>query len=199
MDFWWIPQKKEHVKFCEAKKSKYNNCQKDGALWRSTKVSELEIEYLEQEIQQIHTHSDYDVDIFNIDLLKINVSNTSTNNLKDFKTQVIKNNHLDTVLVDTGAKVSAWIATQSTKRGFTEKMLLFNSPPMSVKVLSWCTVTHGQSPVPVEWYLIEGTCESALSGAWQNSLTLFTSHQQKMFSNQLTWSLVRTKTNYNKY
>ena len=146
--------------------------QKGGALWRSTKVSELEVEYLEQEIRQIHTHSDYDVDIFNIDLLKINVSNTSINNLKDFKIQVIKSNHLDTVLVDTGAKVSAWIATQSTKRGFTEKMQLFNSPPVSVTVLSWSTVTHGHSSVPVEWYLTEGTFESILSGAVAKQLDI---------------------------
>lgn len=40
---------------------------------------------------------------FNIDLLKINVSNTSRNNLKSLKRQVIINNHGGTVLIDTGA------------------------------------------------------------------------------------------------
>ena len=74
--------------------------------YRNKKVCELELDDLEQKIQQIHTHNDYNADIFKIDFLKVNVSNTPTSNLKDFKAQVIINNHLGTVLVDTGAKVS---------------------------------------------------------------------------------------------
>ena len=99
----------EHVNSCKAKKYKCINCKKMGHYewdYRNKKVCELELDDLEQKIQQIHTHNDYNADIFKIDFLKVNVSNTPTSNLKDFKAQVIINNHLGTVLVDTGAKVS---------------------------------------------------------------------------------------------
>ena len=43
---------------------------------------------------------------FNVDLLKINVSNNPRNNLKSFKRQVIINNHGGTVLIDTGENFS---------------------------------------------------------------------------------------------
>ena len=133
----------EHIKSCEAKKSKCNNYKKMGhyeRVCRSKKFSELELDNLEQEIQQLHSHNCYDADIFNIDLLKINVSNSPTNNLKKFKAQVIINNYLSTVLIDTGEKVSACSALQATKWGFIEKIQLtqhkiksLNSLQMSVK------------------------------------------------------------------
>ena len=77
----------EHVKSCKAKKSKCNNCEKMGHYERvcRRRVSEIELDNLEQEIQQIYTDNDYGADIFKIDLLKINVSNTTTNTLNDFK------------------------------------------------------------------------------------------------------------------
>lgn len=60
----------------EAKKSKCNNCKKIRhyeQVSRSENVSKLELDNLEHEFQQIHTHNDYDPGIFKTDLLKINV------------------------------------------------------------------------------------------------------------------------------
>lgn len=100
--------------------------QKDGSLYewtgRSKKVSEVELDDPEQEIQQIHTYNDYDANILKTDLLKINISNTPTNNLKDFEAQVIINNHIGKVLVVTEAKVSACRVTQASKWVLTEEM-----------------------------------------------------------------------------
>ena len=106
------------------------------------------------------------------DLLKINISNTPTNNLEDFEAQVIINNHIGTVLVVTEAKVSACRVTQASKWVLTEEMQLiqhkikpFNSLPVLTKRISQCTVTHGQSSIPTEWYITEGTCKPVLSGS----------------------------------
>ena len=65
-----------HVKSYKAKKSKCNNCKKirhHEQVSRSENVSKLELDNLEHEFQQIHTHNDYDPGILKTDLLKINV------------------------------------------------------------------------------------------------------------------------------
>ena len=160
----------EHVKSCKAKKSKCNNCEKMGHYERvcRRRVSEIELDNLEQEIQQIYTHNDYGADIFKIDLLKINVSNTTTNTLNDFKEQVILNSRLGKVLVDTGTKVSGCSVTRPTKWQLIEKMQLtqqnvepFNIPQCLSK--EFLEIHKAKAPILVEWYITEDTFELVLS------------------------------------
>lgn len=60
-----------------------------------------------------------------MNLVKMNVSDpTPTNSPKDFKAQVIINNHLGTVLVDARAKASAFGPIQTNKCRLVEKLHL---------------------------------------------------------------------------
>ena len=99
----------DHVKKYKAIKVKCNNCKKVGhyeEVSRSKPVHELEI--TEKEIQQISIHSEYRAKMFSIELLKPNIikkaSHEQTNN---FRTHVVVNNHLSTVLFDIDTKSSA--------------------------------------------------------------------------------------------
>ena len=179
----------EHVKICKAKKSKCNNCNKIGhyeQVCRSKKVNEVDHEEKENDIQQLHTYYDnYGADIFTMGLLRLHT--TENGDLTDFRTQIIINKHLGTVLVDTGAKVSACSETQAVKWGLCEKMEKtrhkikpFNSPPVSVKGIARGTVTHAQTSIPVDWYVLEGSFEPILSGssAKQLGIIQFTPQQQ---------------------
>ena len=105
------------MKICKAKKSKCNNCNKIGhyeQVCRSKKVNEVDVEEKENDIQQLQTYyEDYGADITMMGLLRFH--KTENGDLADFRAQVIINKHLGTVLVDTGAKVSACSETQALK------------------------------------------------------------------------------------
>ena len=164
----------EHVKLCKARKATCNRCKKFGhyeQACRSKPVTKIEEEDTEKEIQKLSVE-DYNVTIFNISLLNISaLSSPNKEELNDFRTQLIINNHLSTTLVDTGAKISACSVNDAKKWGLLEKaypskhkIKPYNSPAIPVKGIAKCAVTHGMNSIPVEWYIIEGSCEPVLSG-----------------------------------
>ena len=81
------------------------------------------------------------------------------------------NNHLDLVLVDTGAKVSMCGAKQAHKWNLLSKMTSTHVKikPYKSKVIpafgeSRCAVSFGSRSVLVVWHIIKEDCEPVLAG-----------------------------------
>ena len=89
----------------------------------------------------------------------------------DFKAQVLINNKLDSVLADTGAGVSI-CGLESAKRwnllGRMSKSAVQIRPYKSKAIpnigVSTCGVSFGDRTVPVQWYIINESCEPILAG-----------------------------------
>ena len=89
---------------------------------------------------------------------------------KYFKVQVVVNNHLEYVIADTGARVSACGATEAKKWDLIDRMVPtqtkikpYNSA-VTAQGIARCAVTFGQNSVPAEWHILSGSCEPILSG-----------------------------------
>ena len=110
--------------------------------------------------------------LYNVNIFRIQEHHFKHNNQKkDFRTQVIVNNNLTDILADTGAKISVCGTTEAEKWNLIEKMYSsttkikpYNSPPIPILGIARCAVTFGTTSVPVQWHIIEGSCEPVLSG-----------------------------------
>ena len=98
---------------------------------------------------------------------------------KDFKVQVVVDNHLEHVIADTGARVSVCGTTQTKKWDLTDRMVptqtkikRYKSTVIKVQGIAKCAVTFGQNPVPVEWHILSGYCEPILSGVRAQQLDI---------------------------
>lgn len=165
---------RDHVRQCQAKKALCNGCGKTGhyeKVCRSKNVKQIDTETSDEEENQSAYKEDetYSINIFHINThAKWNhTSSTPT----DFQVQVIINNNLEKVLADTGAKVSVCGEQEARRYGLlkqmfhtTHKLKPYKSSPIPVKGISRCAVTFGQSSIPVEWNIIEGSCQPILSG-----------------------------------
>ena len=155
-----------HAKECPAKKSVCSKCDRTGhyatVCKSSTKhkaVNELTEESTPEEGEKV----------YNVNLFRISNSNDST---EDFKTELLINNHLDTVLADTGAGISVCSLGTARKWNIADRMTKTNlkiKPYKSKSIpaigVSTCSVSFGDRTVPVQWYIIRETCESILSGS----------------------------------
>jgi len=90
---------------------------------------------------------------------------------EDFKVQLLINNHLDTVLADTRADISVCGLDMAKKWNLLEGMCKTNakirpykSVPISAIGVGTCGVSFGDRTVPVQWHIIEESCEPILSG-----------------------------------
>ena len=117
----------------------------------------------------------------------------------DFKVQVVINNALDTVIADTGVRVSICGTKQAQKWNLlsklepaTTKIKPYNSVPIPVHGIARCAVTFASTSIPVEWHIMNGT----LFPAHVNQSFLVQSHyswvlsslllNQKQLSNQFS-------------
>ena len=83
---------------------------------QSKPVSKMDEEDAERTIQHIKIN-EYNATIFKIGLLKVDsLNNSQKGHQNDFKTQLIINNHLSIVLLDTSAKISVCSIIVQTKR-----------------------------------------------------------------------------------
>ena len=121
--------------------------------------------------------------LYSINLFRIET--TSKANLHDFKAQVAINNSIDSVIADTGAKVSVCSSHHAKKWGIWKKMIPsktqikpYNSKPIPVAGVARCSVTFGRRSTPVIWHIINATCEPILGGnsAIQLGILKFTQH-----------------------
>ena len=88
--------------------------------WNGNKGEKCEIE---QEIQQVPISPEYNIQIFYMVLFNVKmIIDTPSSPVTDVKTQVVVNNYLRKILIDPGAKVSAYSLHHANERGLTDKM-----------------------------------------------------------------------------
>ena len=99
--------------------------------------------------------------------------------------EVLVNGSLASVTADTGAKVSVCGKVEAKSWNLISRMIPtsvkikpYNSPSVKPQGMARCAVTFGQTSIPVEWYILDGTCEPILSGlaALQLGIVQFTKH-----------------------
>lgn len=108
-----------HAKQCPAKNAVCSNCNKVGHYAKVCK-SEKSVHEVSLENSEDEESSIYNVNIFR--LQRQDVGLRPDPNKDDFKVQLIINNHLDSVLADTGARVSVCGVNQARKWNLLEKM-----------------------------------------------------------------------------
>lgn len=158
-----------HAKQCPAKTSTCSNCGKTGHLAKACKsVRSIDQETVPAQQDESSEESLYNVNIFRV----ASTMKDSSSKSCDFKVQVLINSSLDTVLADTGAKVSVcgletakhWnLLDRMVKTGV--KIKPYKSKAIPAIGVSTCGVSFGDRTVPVEWHIIEESCEPILAGS----------------------------------
>ena len=154
-----------HAKLCPAKSSVCSKCSKKGHYAkvcpgeRSTK-----------DVQPVAAEDDVNEPLYNVNIFRVEELDTGARS-GDFKVELLVNNHLDTVLADTGAVVSVCGMPTAHKWGLVDRMSKTNvrikpykSDAISVSGVSTCGVSFGDRTVPVQWHIIEEPCEPILAG-----------------------------------
>ena len=158
-----------HAKQCPAKSSLCSNCGKMGHYAKACKS--------ERSVKSVQSASADDVGLVDESLYNVNIFRVSdveskpNDKLDDFKTQLLINNHLDTVLADTDAGVSVCGMSTAKRWNLLDRMSETNVKIKPYKSLiipavgvSTCGVSFGDRTVPVQWYIIEEACEPILAG-----------------------------------
>ncbi len=122
--------------------------------------------------------------VYNVNLFRI--KNSGNNNFdEDFRAELLINNHLDTVLADTGAGISVCSLEAAKKWNIHERMSEtslrikpYKSKSIPAIGVSTCSVSFGDRTVPVQWYIIEEPCESILSGSKASQLNIVKFNRQ---------------------
>ena len=170
---------------CPARTSKCYNCQRVGHFSKCCKST--------KDLRKVDEHNDgtdNDVTdlqdkIYNVNLFRVTTSN-GTQHSGDFNVEVVINNNLGRIIVDTGAKVSVCSLSQAKEWKLSEKMVPsktklkpFNSDPIKVEGQAICAVTFGSNSVPVKWHIISTDCEPILAGSSAIALGIITFNQKR--------------------
>ena len=109
-------------------------------------------------------------EIYNINFFRLNTF-SKNNDTDDFKAEVIINNSLDKVIVDTGTKVSVCEIHFAKKWSLLTKIVSskvrikpYKSNPITVIGEAICTVIYNSTSIPVTWNIINEPCEPILAG-----------------------------------
>ena len=152
-----------HARNCPAKSATCGNCRKVGhsaEVCKSKPFKEISLD-----------NEDDDAEVYNVNIFRLQSQEDTDSSAEDFKANVIINNHLHTLLADTGAKVSVCSIKQARKWDLLPRMT-----PTKVKIkpykstaipaigVSRCAVSFGNRSVPVLWYIIKENCEPVLAG-----------------------------------
>ena len=172
----------KHKETCPAKTANCNKCNRKGhftKVCKSKKVNQAKAESEEGVQDDEGSDSDGGSESYNVNLFRIKVANRvkpsflpKEHSNKDFKVQVVVNNNMDTVMADTGARISVCGSKQAKKWNLLSKMTPskarikpYNSPTIPVYGEALCAVSFGESSVAVKWHIISGSCEPILSGS----------------------------------
>ena len=175
----------EHVKTCPAKKTNCSSCGKKGhyeKVCRSKSIKSLETD----EVSEIPLDGEEEEEAYSINIFALASDNTKSKwnhaaNPSNFQVQVIVNNNLETILADTGAKVSVCGEKEAKRYGLLDRMTPsshklkpYKSATIPVQGIARCAVTFGSTSIPVEWNIIDGTCQPILSGNAAKELGIIT-------------------------
>ena len=89
----------------------------------------------------------------------------------DFTKNLFINNRIVKILIDTGAKISfcetkqakLWVILDKLKSS-SAKIHPYNSVSIKVRGTALCSVTYNDCIVPVEFYVLPGSCQPILEG-----------------------------------
>ena len=166
----------KHNQTCPAKNFKCRSCNKVGHYPNHCK-NNREVRFAESEQKATDQMEDiresiYNVNIFRLEAAKQPTQKKLSSDKHEFKVQVIANGSLASVTADTGARVSVCGNAEAEKWNLVEKMLPssvrikpYNSDSIPVLGMARCSVTFGETSIPVEWYILKGKCEPILSGS----------------------------------
>ena len=112
----------------------------------------------------------YQQNIWSVQLLN-NLPKFTAVKKNDFKKNLLVNNHLVKILIDTGAKVSVcgeqqeklWEIYDKMKPSFA-KIHRYKYAPIKVTGTALCFVSFKNRTVPVEFYILPGSCDPILDG-----------------------------------
>ena len=159
----------KHNGECKAKNMKCNVCGKTGHVEKCCR--RYKVNHSEAEQDEVSNRI-YNVNIFKVNVFDRNKFVTNKKGSKDFKVEVVINGAIATVTADTGARVSVCGKVQAQRWNLLQRMVPtsvrikpYNSPAVPTKGMARCSVTFGITSVPVEWYILDGTCEPILSGS----------------------------------
>ena len=166
-----------HSRQCPAKSGTCSKCKVVG---HSAKVckSEKSVQEISAEHSTDEEESVYNVNIFRL-LRKGRENDRSVDD--DFKVQLVVNNSLDSILADTGAKVSVCSRKQAEKWNLIDRMMPtkikikpYKSPAIPAVGETRCSVSFGARSVPVVWHVIEEPCQPVLAGIHAKELGIIT-------------------------
>ena len=150
---------------CPARKATCGKCGREGHYKDYCKSVQPvnEVDESNDDTEDVNALS-YSVNVFR-------VKASMKGNDCDFKTELMVNGKLDTVLADTGAKVSVCGLKKAMEWNLLDKMIKsdikikpYKSNPIPTVGASRCAVSFGSSSVPVEWQIIKDDCEPVLAG-----------------------------------
>ena len=162
----------KHKEVCPAKNAKCNKCGKVGHFGKVCKSPEG---LRQVELKEAHEEEG----VYNINLSRMKASvrsvkpkmSSGVQNKNDFKAQLVVNNCLDSVIIDTGAQISVCGTVQARRWNMLENMIPskvrikpYKSTPIPVHGQARCAVTFGQTSFPVVWHIMSGSCEQILAG-----------------------------------
>ena len=134
---------------------------------------------------------------FHVNVFRVKAS--SDGNDCDFKSEILVNGKLDTILADTGAKVSVCGLKKAKEWNLLDKMIKsdikikpYKSDLIPTLGASSGAVSFGASSVPVEWQIIQDDCEPDLAGVHAKQLEII-----KFCSNPSTFMPINMKTRNN--
>ena len=116
--------------------------------------------------------------VYNVNLFRLTQDGQNGKDRDDdFKVQLVINNKLDTVLADTGAKISVCSKKQEEKWGILERVTPtrdrikpYKSPVIPTIGEARCSVSFGARSIPVKWHIIEESCQPVLAGGHAKQL-----------------------------
>ena len=157
-----------HAKSCPAKTAA---CSKCGKVGHSAKVCKaVHVVQGQQAVDQ--EDETLEESLYNVNIFRVSTAITGPD-LKpnDFKVQVLINNKLDSVLADTGAGVSVCGLETAKRWNLLDRMSKsavqikpYKSKAIPTIGVSTCGVSFGDRTVPVQWYIIDESCEPILAG-----------------------------------
>ena len=118
--------------------------------------------------------SENENDTYQLNIWKIkvsqNVAKFNAPTKHDFTKHLFINNQNVKILIDTGAKVSVYGMKQAKSWDILDKLKPsakihpYNSVPIKVRGTVLCSVTYNDLIVPVEFYVLPGSCQPVLEG-----------------------------------
>ena len=155
-----------HAKTCPAKLAVCSNCMISGHYAKVCQRKGSSVNGVQSEVKEPGAEEI----VYNVNIFRVCAS-AKVPTAGDFKAQMLINNCLDTVLADTGAGVSVCGVNTARKWNVLDRMSKtsvqikpYGSSAIPAVGVSTCGVSFGDRTVPVQWYIIDDSCEPILQG-----------------------------------